>query len=119
MGPDLTVLTFNAAAVALIHTAIGPDHYLPFIVLSKARNWSMAKTAWITFACGLGHVASSVVLGMVGYAVGASLHRLEWIESVRGGVTAPGVSSVLAHSMRPGDCGACTAPRPTDTPMII
>ncbi|MBL9208205.1 MAG: sulfite exporter TauE/SafE family protein [Opitutaceae bacterium] len=88
MGPDLTVLTVNAAVVALVHTAIGPDHYLPFIVLAKSRNWSLAKTAWITFACGVGHVASSVILGMVGYAVGASLHRLEWIESVRGGIAA-------------------------------
>ncbi len=88
MTPELTILTFNAMAVAFIHTVIGPDHYLPFIVMSKARNWSFAKTTWITLACGIGHVASSVVLGLAGYAVGASLRRLEWIESFRGELAA-------------------------------
>ena len=88
MTPELTILTFNAMAVAFIHTVIGPDHYLPFIVMSKARNWSLAKTTWITLACGIGHVASSVVLGLAGYAVGASLRRLEWIESFRGELAA-------------------------------
>jgi nickel/cobalt transporter (NicO) family protein len=88
MSPELAVLTANAAGIALLHTAIGPDHYLPFIVMARARNWSVVRTAWITFACGLGHVASSVVLGMLGYAAGAALHRLEWIESVRGEIAA-------------------------------
>lgn len=88
LSAELAVLTANAGAVALLHTAIGPDHYLPFIVMSRARQWSLARTAWITFLCGLGHVASSVLLGMVGYAIGASLHRLEWIEAVRGGIAA-------------------------------
>jgi len=88
MGPDITLLTFNAAVVAFIHTAIGPDHYLPFIVMAKARNWSFSRTAAITLACGLGHVAGSVVLGMLGYGLGASLKRLEWIESFRGEVAA-------------------------------
>lgn len=88
MTPELAILTFNAMAVAFIHTVIGPDHYLPFIVMSKARNWSLAKTTWITLACGVGHVASSVVLGLAGYAVGASLRRLEWIESFRGELAA-------------------------------
>jgi sulfite exporter TauE/SafE len=88
LSPEIAVLTANAGAVALLHTAIGPDHYVPFIVMSRARGWSLARTAWITSLCGLGHVASSVLLGMVGYAIGASLHRLEWIESVRGGIAA-------------------------------
>lgn len=88
MTPDITILTLNAMAVAFIHTVIGPDHYVPFIVMAKARNWSFARTAWITLACGLGHVSSSVVLGLVGYAVGASLRHLEWIESFRAEVAA-------------------------------
>lgn len=84
MTPDLLLLSSNAAAVGLIHTAIGPDHYLPFIVMARARRWSAARTLAITLACGLGHVASSIVLGLVGFGVGASVTRLEWIESVRG-----------------------------------
>lgn len=88
MTPALEVLTLNAAAVAFIHTAVGPDHYIPFIVMAKARQWSVAKTAAITFACGVGHVGSSVVLGLIGFALGASLKRLQWIESFRGEVAA-------------------------------
>jgi sulfite exporter TauE/SafE len=86
MTPDLTILTLDAMAVAFIHTVIGPDHYVPFIVMAKARKWSFARTALITLACGLGHVGSSVVLGLVGYALGASLRHLKWIESFRGEV---------------------------------
>lgn len=88
MTADIAILSMNAMAVAFIHTVIGPDHYLPFIVMSKARGWSVSRTAMITLACGLGHVSSSVVLGMAGYAVGASLRHLEWIESFRGEIAA-------------------------------
>lgn len=84
MSPDLTLLTLNAAAVALIHTVIGPDHYVPFIVMAKARRWSFVRTLALTLVCGLGHVGSSIVLGLGGYALGASLRHLQWIESFRG-----------------------------------
>ncbi|MEZ5071092.1 MAG: sulfite exporter TauE/SafE family protein [Bacteroidales bacterium] len=81
---ELTVLLYTAASLGIIHTLLGPDHYLPFIVLSRARSWSRSKTLWITFFSGVGHVAGSVVLGLVGVAMGLGLHRLERIESVRG-----------------------------------
>jgi len=88
MQLDLTLLMLNAAAVGTIHTLVGPDHYLPFIVLSKARGWSRVKTLWITLACGIGHVASSIVIGLVGYAAGASLKHLTFIEDIRGEIAA-------------------------------
>lgn len=88
MSPDLAVLVANAALVAVIHTAIGPDHYVPFIVMAKARRWSLLRTAVMTFVCGIGHVGSSIVLGMVGFAFGAELKRLQWIESFRAEVAA-------------------------------
>ncbi len=76
----------SAATLGVIHTLLGPDHYLPFIVLSKARNWSQARTLWITFISGIGHVSGSVVLGLVGIGMGISLSRLERIEASRGEV---------------------------------
>lgn len=88
MQLDLTLLALNAGAVGFIHTLIGPDHYLPFIVLAKARRWSLAKTAGITLACGLGHVGSSMVIGFLGYGLGASLKHLNFIEEIRGQVAA-------------------------------
>ena len=71
MSHELVILTVTAASVGLIHTLIGPDHYLPFIVLAKARNWSVLRTSWITFLCGLGHMSSSVVLAWIFHALGA------------------------------------------------
>ena len=42
----------------------------------------------ITFLCGIGHVLSSVVLGLVGIAVGISVTRLVSVESFRGNIAA-------------------------------
>ena len=67
---------------------MGPDHYLPFVVMSKARKWSMPKTLWITFLCGFGHVLGSIVLGLIGVALGIALSKLEWFEAWRGNLAA-------------------------------
>jgi nickel/cobalt transporter (NicO) family protein len=88
MNMDVVFLCWTAAIVGLGHTLLGPDHYLPFIVMNRARKWSPAKTAWITFACGLGHVLSSVVLGFIGIAFGMTLMRLEAFEAFRGNLAA-------------------------------
>lgn len=85
---DLAVLCTTAATVGLVHTVLGPDHYLPFVAMAEARGWSRTKTAVITAVCGLGHVLSSVVLGMIGIALGIAVGRLEGFESLRGDVAA-------------------------------
>jgi sulfite exporter TauE/SafE len=74
----------TAAAVAFIHTLVGPDHYLPFVVMGKARKWSFSKTIGITSLCGLGHVGSSILLGTVGIGLGVAVGSLENIEGFRG-----------------------------------
>jgi len=84
----LYALATLAASIGFIHTLLGPDHYLPFIVMSRARNWSMGKTAVITVLCGLGHVGSSVVLGFVGIALGVAVGKLTSIEGIRGDLAA-------------------------------
>ena len=81
---NVALIAGTAAIIGLTHTLLGPDHYLPFIVLSKARKWSYGKTMLITFLSGLGHVMSSVVLGFVGILIGTAVFKLESIESVRG-----------------------------------
>ena len=88
MPNDLVLLSATAASIGLIHTLLGPDHYLPFVVLAKARPWTMSHTALVTTVCGLGHVASSVVLGTVGIALGIAVAKLEWLESAQGNVAA-------------------------------
>lgn len=80
----LGVLLTTAVSVGFIHTAMGIDHTLPFIVLARARKWSLAYTLWITFICGLFHVLSSVVLGGIGIGFGIAASKLQLVEEVRG-----------------------------------
>lgn len=86
MNNEITILALTAASIGFVHTLFGPDHYLPFIVLAKSRKWSYRKTGLITFLCGLGHVGSSIILGMIGVAFGIGVHKLENLEGGRGGL---------------------------------
>lgn len=86
MQPEMEVLLLTAITIACLHTITGPDHYLPFIALSKTRGWSLGRTLFWTVVCGCGHVWSSVLLGLGGAAIGWSLSKVQWAESVRGGL---------------------------------
>lgn len=81
------ILIITAASTGFIHTLIGPDHYIPFIALSKACKWSKSKTIRVTAAAGAGHVLSSVILGIAGISLGIAAGSLELIESFRGEIT--------------------------------
>lgn len=91
MSTEFTLLLITAISLAFIHTLAGPDHYLPFIVLSKARKWSWRKTAWFTVLCGLGHVGSSILVGLIGITFGFALPRLVLFESERGSLISWGL----------------------------
>ncbi|MGB5402312.1 MAG: hypothetical protein WBO71_19020, partial [Thermoanaerobaculia bacterium] len=84
MSEPLTILGATAASIGLVHTLIGPDHYVPFIALAGARKWSLSKTLGVTAVCGVGHVLGSVVLGGLGILLGMALGGLEWFEGFRG-----------------------------------
>lgn len=88
MSTDLTVLMGTALTLGVTHTAIGIDHTLPFIVLGKARGWSLGRTLLIAFGCGVAHVLSSVAVGAVGFSLGISGLRLEMFEAGRGEIAA-------------------------------
>ncbi|MBM3991268.1 MAG: hypothetical protein FJ298_09720 [Planctomycetes bacterium] len=88
-------LLASAALIAVVHTAAGPDHTVPFVMLARARGWSRARTLWITALCGLGHVASSLILGALASALdgalGPSSFALADFESSRGDLAAWGL----------------------------
>ncbi|MCZ6755076.1 MAG: hypothetical protein O7E49_07165 [Gemmatimonadetes bacterium] len=88
MDTTLTVLLGSAIGVAFVHTLIGIDHSLPFVVLGKANGWSLRKTLGLTTVCGIGHVLSSVVLGLLGIGLGTAVASLEVIEASRGTLAA-------------------------------
>ncbi|REK06837.1 MAG: hypothetical protein DWQ37_22640 [Planctomycetota bacterium] len=81
---ELPILFATAVSIGFMHTLLGPDHYVPFAALAKARQWSLQKMLVITVLCGLGHVGSSILLGGLGLALGVLVVRLETIEAARG-----------------------------------
>lgn len=84
MSDSLAILLLTTGSIGFFHTIMGPDHYLPFIVMSRSGHWSFQKTIWVTILCGFGHVLSSVVLAIIAIAIGLSVLNLELIESFRG-----------------------------------
>ena len=88
INSEIILLCWTAASIGFIHTALGPDHYLPFIMMGKVRNWSLTKTSWITLLSGAGHVLSSVLLGLLGVYLGAEVLKLEALEAYRGTIAA-------------------------------
>ena len=88
MTDELLILMTTGASLGFIHTLLGPDHYLPFIVMARTKRWSILKTGLVTFFCGIGHVVSSVLLGFAGIFFGLALNKLVAFESFRGGLAA-------------------------------
>jgi sulfite exporter TauE/SafE len=88
MDHSLIILLATTVSVALVHTLVGPDHYVPFIALSKSRNWTLPKTIAITAACGAGHILSGVLLGVLAASLESVLSKIEIIESIRGSIAA-------------------------------
>lgn len=84
MTDPLLILLLSAVTIGAVHTAVGIDHTLPFVVLARARQWTLSKTLLITLACGLGHVLSSVLIAAVGLGLGVAGSRLLAIEETRG-----------------------------------
>lgn len=88
MPSTFPVLLASAASLGVLHTALGIDHSLPFVVLAKTRSWSLRKTWLVTSVCGVLHVLSSVLIAGLGLGLGVAVGRLSWIESARGNVAA-------------------------------
>jgi sulfite exporter TauE/SafE len=91
MDSHLAVLLWTAVSIGVVHTLLGPDHYLPFVALARAGDWSRRKTLWVTSLCGVGHVAGSVVLGFLGVALGWAAGSIAVFQSVRGSWAAWGL----------------------------
>lgn len=91
MTYELLILSITASTIGFFHTLLGPDHYLPFIMMAQSGKWSLRKTSLITILCGMGHVLSSVLLGILGISLGIAVSRLESVESFRAGLAAWGL----------------------------
>ncbi|MBU1984854.1 hypothetical protein KJ815_10640, partial [bacterium] len=76
MTTEFSLLLGTAATLGFVHTLLGPDHYVPFIAMARARRWSQRRTMLITALCGIGHVSSSVIIGLVGLFFGVEVLKL-------------------------------------------
>lgn len=88
MSSELQILVISAASIGFFHTLFGPDHYLPFIMIGKAREWKLNKVIGLTILCGIGHILSSVIVGALGIALEMQVEKLNWFESFRGNLAA-------------------------------
>jgi ABC-type nickel/cobalt efflux system permease component RcnA len=88
VSAELSILVTTAFSVGFLHTLLGPDHYVPFVAMSRSNQWSSRKTFLITALCGMGHVIGSVVIGSVGLILGSMLMQLETLEAFRGDAAA-------------------------------
>lgn len=60
----LTTVAATGFTVAFFHAAI-PTHWLPFVLVARARSWSRGRALAVTALAGLGHVGLTSVLGLV------------------------------------------------------
>ncbi|MFZ4620162.1 MAG: hypothetical protein ACOYNS_06375 [Bacteroidota bacterium] len=81
----MEILLLSALTIGIIH-ATAPDHWLPFVMIGKANQWSRWKTTNVVILAGLGHVGSSVLITVVGVMLGAALEHVNGWEAVRGNV---------------------------------
>ena len=79
---SMLVLSISTATIAIVHS-LAPDHWVPFVSIARAQKWSKTKLIWVTILGGIGHVGSSIVIGLAGLALGLSLKSLESLESQR------------------------------------
>ncbi len=71
-------LLVGALLIATLHALI-PSHWLVFALVGKAQHWTLQRTLRITALAGLGHIASTVVLGFIVAAAGKYVWGLDSI----------------------------------------
>jgi len=70
--PIAGTLAITAAAVGALHS-LAPDHWVPVAAVSRARGWSLGRTARVSLLCGFGHVTVSVALGLIALISGTAV----------------------------------------------
>lgn len=83
----LTTIALTGFTVAFFHAAI-PTHWLPFVLVARARSWSRGKTLGVAAFAGLGHVLMTSLFGFAiawfGFELDARVGR--WFPWIAGGL---------------------------------
>lgn len=90
MTATLSALWMTSLLTAVIHTIMGPDHYLPFVAIGKSRGYRLKTTLLWTFICGIGHIVSAllIALAFIYFSHWLSEENFTWIEDNRGNIAA-------------------------------
>lgn len=65
------LLVAAVAAVGVLHTIV-PDHWVPITLLARQRGWSRGETARAALQAGIGHAATTLVLGLAVWIAGVA-----------------------------------------------
>lgn len=79
---SFSTLIISTVTIGIIH-ALAPDHWLPFVMIGKAQKWTKPRLTFVTFIAGIGHVGSSVILGVLGILAGITSIKLQGVEATR------------------------------------
>jgi ABC-type nickel/cobalt efflux system permease component RcnA len=69
MNSQSLLLVGAVAGVGVLHTIV-PDHWVPITLIARQRGWSRAETARAAFQAGVGHVLSTLAIGLVVWLAG-------------------------------------------------
>ncbi|HKY33437.1 MAG TPA: hypothetical protein VJV23_12965 [Candidatus Polarisedimenticolia bacterium] len=67
-------LVLTTIVTAVVHTLI-PDHWLPFVLVSRAEGWTRRRTLTMTAASATLHVALSIALGLAIVVLGRGAEK--------------------------------------------
>lgn len=62
-------LTVGALLISMAHAFL-PTHWLPFVLVGRARKWTRGRIMTVAAVAGLGHVMATIVLGFFVFLLG-------------------------------------------------
>lgn len=77
--PVLLSLLGAGFATAFLHAAL-PTHWLPFVLVGRGQRWTLPQVLGAVTAAGLGHIASTALVG--GLIVAAGLAMDQWVSGL-------------------------------------
>jgi len=86
--PTFPVQLAAAGGVGVLHTLLGPDHYLPLLAITKASGWSLRRALLVTAVAGLLHCGASALLLPFALAATRAAGTLAGVQDLRATVAA-------------------------------
>lgn len=71
MNSEALFLVAAVAGVGVLHTIV-PDHWVPITLIARQRGWSRSETARVALKAGIGHVLSTLAIGLVVWIAGVA-----------------------------------------------